>query len=100
MPDRVNHENMLFVVQEHQRRLDRLEQHTEDLGVVRRDVDVCRTTTEAVRGDIRSMRHELDAELITQRKDLDELRGTLVKASVSVSTTLLVFAATIFAVFK
>lgn len=88
-PDRVNPENLLFVVQEHQRRLDKIEQHTEDLGVIRRDIDACRKAGEVTVIDVRELR---DA--------LDEFRGLLVKTAVGVAGSLLVFSLTLFALFK
>lgn len=58
-PDRVNQENLVFVVSEHQRRLDHLESRTEDLNVVRRDLSTLRQDVDTVKTEMGALRRAL-----------------------------------------
>lgn len=81
-PDRVNDGNVLYVVQDHERRLQSIEGRTEDLGVMRRDIE----TISAQCGEL--------------REELESLRKVIVTASVSIAGSSLFAAATIFLVLK
>lgn len=80
MPDRVNLDNVVWFVAEHERRLGLIESHTEDLNVMRDNIVSLRKEVKDLRGDV------------------EALSGLIVKASVSFAFSCLLVAASIFTV--
>jgi hypothetical protein len=81
-PENVTPENLVFYVRDHARRIELIERHTDDLGVMRRDI-------EGITKQCSSLAEELGA-----------LRKVIVTAAVGIASSSLFAAATIFLVLK
>lgn len=98
MPDRVTDENVVFVVGEHERRLARVENQTEDLNVVKHEVKRCSDHVHNLRNDIAGVSKTLSA--FASKDDVDGLRKALYTFALSVAASALIFAVTLFALLK
>lgn len=93
MPDRVNEQNVVWFVAEHEGRLSRIDNKVEDLGVIRRDLGSCREDVGLVRREIAALRDHVDGEI-------GSIRRALYTFALSVAASAVIFALSLFAIFK
>jgi len=98
VPDRVTQQNVVWFVQDHERRLQMIERHTEDLPVIRSDVERVRRSIHELRGDIEGVRKMLD--LFASKDDVESLRKALYTFALSVAGSAVVFALTLLSIYK
>jgi len=104
-PDRVTTENVVYVVQEHDRRLSHIEERTEDLGVMKADVQRLRDSVHGLRGDVQAVAKQLtlyatETDVKDVKKDVDGMRRALYTFAISIAGSALMFSLTLFAIFK
>jgi hypothetical protein len=94
-PERVNPDNVVWFVADHERRLEHLEDRTEDMSLFRKELERCGK-------NIHDLRGELQQRLPTfaSKEDVDSLRKALYTTALSVTGSVLVFAITMLFVYK
>jgi len=96
-PDRVNEGNVVWFVADHERRLEHLEERTEDLNVIRSEVERCNRNIHDLRGTVEGVNQKLNG--FASKKDVDALRKALYTTALSVTGSVLVFAVTLLSIF-
>lgn len=97
-PDRVTPENLLYVVGQLVRDVEHLQQRTEDLNVISEAVTRCNDGVHSIRKTVDGVRMTLPT--YATKTDVDDLRNALNRAAIAFAGSAIIFALTIWAVFK
>lgn len=97
-PDRVNDTNVLWFVQDHERRVQHLEERTEDLNVIGVEVKRCAENIHGLRGSVEGIRLTFNA--YATKEDVDSLRKALYTFALSVAASAVIFAITLLTVYR
>lgn len=97
-PDRVTPENLLYVVSELARDVEQLQRRTEDMNVITEAVKRCNDGVHSIRKTVDGVR--LTLPTYATKDDVNSLRNAMNRAAISFAGSAIVFALTIWAVFK